>query len=54
LPDGWELHRAQTRPTSGALVIPHFVLQHRALLFAGDGRPFSALVETYTDQVLAF
>ncbi|WP_240046135.1 hypothetical protein [Rhodanobacter glycinis] len=54
LPAGWELHRAQTRPTSGALVIPHFVLQHRALLFAGDGRPFSALVETYTDQVLAF
>ena len=54
LPAGWELHRAQTRPTSDALVIPHFVLQHRALLFAGDGRPFSALVETYTDQVLAF
>jgi hypothetical protein len=54
LPAGWELHRAQTRPTSGALVMPHFLLQHRALLFTGDGRPFSALVETYTDQVLAF
>ena len=54
LPAGWELHRAQLRSTSGALAMPHFLLQHRALLFDGDGRPFSALVETYTDQVLAF
>ncbi len=54
LPAGWELHRAQMRPTAGALAMPHLLLQHRALLFAGDGRPFSALVETYTDQVLAF
>jgi chorismate-pyruvate lyase len=54
LPDGWELHRAQLQPASGALVMPHLLLQHRALLFDGEGRPFSALVETYTDQVLAF
>jgi chorismate-pyruvate lyase len=54
LPAGWELHRAQMRPAAGALAMPHFLLQHRALLLAGDGRPFSALVETYTDQVLAF
>ena len=54
LPAGWELHRAQLQPASGPLVMPHLLLQHRALLFAGDGRPFSALVETYTDQVLAF
>lgn len=54
LPAGWELHRTQMQPAAGALVIPHFVLQHRALLSTGDGRPFSALVETYTEQVLAF
>jgi hypothetical protein len=54
LPVGWELQRAKARPASGALPIPHFLLQHRALLLAGDGRPFSALIETYTDQVLAF
>lgn len=41
-------------PGSGTLAIPHAVLQHRALLYASDGRPFSALIETYTDQVLAF
>ncbi|RAN82726.1 hypothetical protein B5P43_01190 [Bacillus sp. SRB_336] len=54
LPAGWELHRTQLRSTPGALAMPHRLLQHRALLFDGDGRPFSALVETYTDQVLAF
>jgi hypothetical protein len=30
------------------------VLQHRALLYDAGGHPFSALVETYTEQVLAF
>jgi chorismate-pyruvate lyase len=54
LPAGWELHRTQMQPVAGVLVMPHLLLQHRALLFAGDGRPFSALVETYTEQVLAF
>jgi chorismate-pyruvate lyase len=54
LPAGWELHRARMQPISGVPVMPHLLLQHRAVLFAGDGRPFSALVETYTDQVLAF
>lgn len=54
LPDGWELRVTQVPAGRGTLAIPHELLQHRALLFAGDGRPFSALVETYTDQVLAF
>ncbi|MHB1057418.1 MAG: hypothetical protein ACYC0F_06015 [Rhodanobacter sp.] len=38
----------------GALAIPHAVLQHRALLYDSADRPFSALVETYTAQVLAY
>ena len=53
LPQGWEMHGlspAGTRP----LVVPHQLLQHRALLEDAHGRPFSALVETYTDQVLSF
>ncbi|MEO9216141.1 MAG: hypothetical protein ABI227_10880 [Rhodanobacter sp.] len=54
LPAGWQLHRTQMQPVSGPLVMPHLLLQHRAVLVAGDGRPFSALVETYTDQMLAF
>jgi hypothetical protein len=53
LPEGWEtrgLPDAGKRP----LVLPHQLLQHRALLEDAQGRPFSALVETYTEQVLAF
>ena len=54
LPPGWE--RAERLPAdrAGPLVMPHRLLQHRALLVDGDGHPFSALIETYTEQVLAF
>jgi hypothetical protein len=54
LPAGWEQAAALPADHPGALAIPHRLLQHRALLFDGDGHPFSALIETYTDQVLAF
>ena len=54
LPDGWELRDAPAPAGIDSLAIPHELLQHRALLYAVDGRPFSALIETYTDQVLAF
>ena len=53
LPEGWETHGlpdAGKRP----LALPHQLLQHRALLEDAQGHPFSALVETYTEQVLAF
>ena len=39
-------------PTPGVLVIPHEVLRHRAVLSTPNGRPFSLVVETYTDEVL--
>ncbi|HEY0199644.1 MAG TPA: hypothetical protein VGC19_14095, partial [Rhodanobacter sp.] len=55
LPADWEMHRTQAvSKADGVLAMPHLLLQHRALLYAADDRPFSALVETYTDQVLAF
>jgi hypothetical protein len=38
----------------GALVMPHAVLRHRALLIDGDGAPFSLVEETYTAEILAF
>lgn len=50
LPDGWET-RGQIA-FEGPVAIPPQVLQHRALLQTPDGRPFSLLVETYTDRVL--
>jgi chorismate-pyruvate lyase len=55
LPDGWELAPAAL-PDRGAkaLAIPHAVLEHQAVLTLPDGTPFSAVVETYTHEVLAF
>jgi hypothetical protein len=45
----------QARPADGfdaPVAAPAAVLQHRAVLATPDGRPFSLVVETYTDQVL--
>ncbi|MGN2243997.1 hypothetical protein ACFWZU_10860 [Frateuria sp. GZRR33] len=53
LPAGWET-RGLPPAVPHPLAVPHQVLQHRALLVDAQGRPFSALVETYTEQVLAF
>lgn len=55
LPPGWEMRAGLPASRDGsALSIPHQVLQHRAILYAADNRPFSAVIETYTAQVLAF
>jgi chorismate-pyruvate lyase len=53
LPAGWE-NRAWPPAGQAPLALPHQLLQHRALLIDAQGRPFSALTETYTEQVLAF
>lgn len=50
LPRGWEAHGELQ--FDGPAVPPPQVLQHRAVLQTPDGRPFSLLVETYTDRVL--
>lgn len=54
LPEGWEMGAELPAPGNAPLVMPPFVLEHRAILALPDGRPFSALVETYTSDVLAF
>lgn len=55
LPEGWEMSATPLPPDVPApLAVPPFVLEHRAVLNLPDGTPFSALVETYTRQVLAF
>lgn len=51
LPGGWEAQPPSHFDTPAAP--PAEVLQHRAVLQTPDGRPFSLLVETYTDAVLA-
>lgn len=54
LPEGWEAGAASPASGRAPLAVPPFVLEHRAVLTLPDGRPFSALVETYTSGVLAF
>ena len=54
LPAGWEMQPALPAGTAHALAVPSQVIRHRAVLFDGAQRPFSALVETYTGDVLAF
>lgn len=54
LPDGWETGETLPSAGTGRLSVPAEVLRHRALLVLPDGTPFSALVETYTGEVLAF
>lgn len=55
LPDGWDVQPA-TLPDAGGkpLPVPHEVLQHQAVLVLPDGTPISEVIETYTEQVLAF
>lgn len=55
LPDGWEV-KGTALPDAGpkTLQVPHEVLQHQAVLVLPDGTPISEVVETYTEEVLAF
>ena len=50
LPAGWETRPAEA--FDAPVRAPPYVLQHRAVLQTPDGRPFSLLIETYTDRVL--
>ncbi len=54
LPDGWEMGAAAADDGAAERPMPSELLEHRALLSLPDGTPFSEVVETYTDRVLAF
>ncbi|GLK73886.1 hypothetical protein KHC23_00575 [Ancylobacter dichloromethanicus] len=54
LPEGWEMGAALPPAGPGPLDLPPFLLEHRAVLTLPDGTPFSALVESYTREILAF
>lgn len=54
LPDGWDVQPILPVAGPDSLTIPPFVLEHRATLFNAAGVPFSAVVESYTDQVLGY
>jgi hypothetical protein len=55
LPDGWE--RGSALPANGAkgaLAIPEALLEHRAILYTREHKPFSEVDEVYQRQLLAF
>jgi hypothetical protein len=54
LPAGWETSAASARDAVADEPMPSKLLEHRAVLTLPDGTPFSEVVETYTDKVLAF
>lgn len=53
LPRGWEMSAA-TGAVHDDLQIPHDVLRHSAVLYDAQLRPFSAVVETYTNGLFDF
>ena len=54
LPAGWEMNATSGREVDADERMPSKLLEHRAVLTLPDGTPFSEVVETYTDNVLAF
>jgi chorismate-pyruvate lyase len=52
LPAGWDSGAPLPPSSNKPLAIPDHVLQHRAVLFTGDNKPFSLVVESYTKYVL--
>jgi chorismate-pyruvate lyase len=53
LPVGWDSGAPLPPPSDRPLAIPAHVLQHRALLYTQDNRPFSLVVESYAASALA-
>jgi chorismate-pyruvate lyase len=54
LPEGWEMDAAAANDAAADFSLPPKLLEHRAVLSLPDGTPFSEVVETYTNNVLAF
>jgi chorismate-pyruvate lyase len=54
LPEGWEMQSARAAGPTPRLGVPGAILQNKAILSLPDGTPFSEVLETYSDQVLAF
>ncbi len=54
LPAGWEMNPTGPLDLIADQPMPPELLQHIAVLTLPDGTPFSEVIETYTDKVLAF
>jgi len=54
LPENWEMSPPAAAERAAWLRLPPYLLEHRAILALPDGTPFSEVIETYTENVLAF
>jgi hypothetical protein len=54
LPEGWEMDLEAAVAGATDSPPPAAVLEHRAVLSLPDGTPISEVIETYTNNVLAF
>ena len=52
LPEGWDSGAPLPPSSDKPLTIPDHVLQHRAVLYTSDNKPFSLVIESYTSHVL--
>jgi hypothetical protein len=51
---GWETTGIAPPAQASELELPHFLIEHHAVLNLPGGSPFSALIERYTSAVLDF
>ncbi len=54
LPQGWEMTPPPAAHSRQKLAIPPLLFEHRALVFAADGRPISEVDEAYRADILDF
>jgi chorismate-pyruvate lyase len=54
LPENWDMNPPAAAERAAWLRLPPYLLEHRAILTLPDGTPFSEVIETYTENVLAF
>ncbi len=55
LPEGWERAGPDAAaPATGALVVPHEIFEHKAVLYTAEQKPFSEVHEHYTGDNLDF
>ncbi len=54
LPQGWEMEPPPADRHAQKLVIPPLLFEHRAVLYAADGKPISEVDESYRAEILDF
>lgn len=54
LPQNWEMQPATAESETQKLTIPPLLFEHRAVVYAANGKPISEVDESYTAEILNF